>query len=52
MAPVSLDPGGPCILCGASCKPEEFCHGCQHHICNAHGDSPWGNHEPEEHDEE
>lgn len=50
------DAGGICVLCGKSVPSADVdamtCMGCGAVICDDHLADPWGDHIPEEHDEE
>jgi hypothetical protein len=39
-----------CGLCGVSCQPNEFCHGCKFHICEDHTGDAFGPHDVTEHE--
>ncbi len=45
---------GLCALgCGVECDPGNYCFGCRAFTCGKHiNDAPWGNHEPEDHNQE
>jgi hypothetical protein len=45
-----LDP--PCFLCENPIKltDDQYCFGCRTFICPEHPQTPWGPHEPDDHD--
>ena len=48
------DDGIKCKLCSADIGENEasdlWCYGCKSYICGDHIFSPWGGHQPEDHD--
>ncbi len=42
-----------CFFCGAHCTKEDYCYGCGAYICDECSEkrpSPWGRHNPEDHE--
>jgi len=40
-----------CHLCGRLIEGDElYCYGCRAFICEGHPQTPWGRHQPQEHD--
>lgn len=39
-----------CKLCEEPVDVADFCFGCKSYVCDKHWQSPWGNHNPKDHD--